>query len=532
MGRRFLCMTAMLFVIIYLTVSIYFADRFLHRLRSKGFFSSMHKRNSKASTRYREFGMKRNRAAKSVMIATHPILAPVMEQNFTQKLNNLLQSDSISRRPNDRKVDFKEMHSTDISPDHSPSFLGKYAPLKSTLEKTGLKTKSDVCKHLVSGNEQLRQKAIRKLKKQSKLSHRTDKNISLTFNGCPEIYSYINRTFSERHESIQNRPIAYSIVLNKPLDQSFQLLRAIYNPSNTYCLHVHASATKRYFATINKLAKCFQNILISPKRFRILHATIDRVEAHLSCFRTLLNSTISWRYLISIPGSVFPLRNNTVLLDYLEKRGYLNSITYGDATSESFLRRTQFVHEYSVNWRGYEIFSKTTRTKLPPPENVTIFRGDSSFLATRDFAEYSLTSRIAQDLLEWSRDTKNPEGFYWATLNRVPGAPGGTPHRMDTELIKEDDTGITTEDISTTSESDLIARLWRTQHNHRCGGKYTANLCVFNYKDLRWLLGQDCLFADSFDLKIDNVVINCLYKNLKKPLVEDVDMFTYHETIF
>lgn len=524
----------MLFVMIYLSVSIYFADRFLHRLRSKGFLYSMHKRNSKASTKYRDFDMKRNRTSKSDIIGAHPILVPAMEQNFTLKLNSLLQSDSISRNPADMKAHFNEMHFTDISLDNSPSFLnnGKYAPLKSAFEKTGRETKSDLCKQLVSGNEQLRHKAIRKLKRQSKLSHRTDKNISLMFSGCPEIYSYINTSYSERHENIHNRPIAYSILLNKPLDQSFQLLRAIYNPVNIYCLHVHASASKRYFATINKLARCFQNILISPKRFRILHATVERVEAHLSCFKTLLNSTVSWRYLINIPGSAFPLRNNTFLLDYLEKRGYLNSITYGDATSESFLRRTQFVHEYTVNWRGYEVFSKTTKTKLPPPGNLTIFRGDSSFVATRDFAGYVLTSRIAQDLLEWSRDTKNPEGFYWATLNRVPGTPGGIPYRMDTEVIKDEDTGVTSEDISTTSESDLIARLWRTQHNHRCGGKYVANLCVFNYKDLRWLLGQDCLFADSFDLKIDNVVIDCLYKNLKKPLVEDIDMVTYHEMIF
>jgi hypothetical protein len=44
---------------------------------------------------------------------------------------------------------------------------------------------------------------------------------------------------------------------------------------------------------------------------------------------------------------------------------------------------------------------------------MSIFKGAFS----RSFVEFTQTSPVAKELLDWSRDTYSPDEHYWATLN-------------------------------------------------------------------------------------------------------------------
>lgn len=441
--------------------------------------------------------------------------ANVLPNDFTVKLKSMLEFDRTNFEAESigHKLGKIEKNADILY----PSSWIRNAP---NVEGSGLGKESRLCKYLVSGTDRLRWKAIKKIKLHQKkfgLRVNSDKNLTNVFDTCDKIWDFMKPTTFD--EGANEKPIAYSILLNRPADQTFQLLKAIYQPSNVYCLHVHTEATKRFTALIKKLTGCVKNILMADSNHKLIFATYERIKAHLSCHRVLLNSTVSWRYLINIPGSVFPLRNNTIIADYLEQRAYLNSISYSDSSHKSFLKRISFAHVITEQPDGYKVFTRTKRRKSPPPYNMKIFRSDTSFIATREFTEFVATSNVSKELLEWAKDTKSPDEFFWATLDRLPGTPSGTPYRKD--QLYPDTIATGPEDVSTSYENDLVTKLWRNQRSTRCGGKYSANLCTFNYKDLRWLLGQDSLFADSFDIKVDNVVIGCLHKNLKHPLVED-----------
>ena len=504
MGKLTNPLAAVLFLVIYLSISLYFISK---SLNFKG--------NMIVPRTVQIAGFSNLLLSKRELHVGARVNLSELSENITSKLKKILEIDRTRLGPLslDRAVGRIERIQGDKVMD------GKSFNLLRE-DGSGLEKDPGICKSLVSGIDRVRWKAVKKIKsKQKKFGLRvyTDKNITNVFNNCEKISSFIKS--STPNISRTEKPIAFSILLNRPADQTFQLLRAIYNPSNVYCLHVHLDATKRYFNFIKKLAGCVENFYISDARYRISYATNERIKAHLSCHKILLNTTTSWRYIISIPGSVFPLRNNTFLAEYLENRDYLNSIAYSDRSHKSFLRRTTFVHKISERPDGYKFFTRTKQLKDPPPYNMTLFRSDISFIATRSFAEFVVTSNVSRALLEWAKDTRSPDEFFWATLDRLPGTPGGTPYRK--EAIDLDYVVPGAEDVLTSDENDLVVRLWKGQKTPKCGGKYSANLCVFNYKDLRWLLGQDSLFADAFDMKVDNVVIGCLHRNLKEPLVED-----------
>ena len=491
-------MTAVLFLSIYLSISLYFISKAINFKRNMVYPIAVESR---------------------ALVRNSLLLNPVLEnetgrkwRNFSVRLNSVLEEeDSISGLESIHEF----INRTQIN---MQTLAGNFRTLKDG--GPGLERELGICESLVSGIDNIRWKAVKKVRtNQKKLGIRiySDKTLTNVLNSCEKISSFIKSNASDYSKN--EKPIAFSILLNRPADQTFQLLRAIYHPSNIYCLHVHIDATKRYSALISKLIDCVDNFHMADRRYKLTYATYERVEAHLSCHRVLLNLTATWKYLINIPGSVFPLRNTTFLADYLDKRPYLNGITYSDPSHKFFLRRTTFVHKMTQHSGGYRTFARRKKRKEPPPLNMTLFRSDSSFIATRSFVEFVATSHIARELLQWAKDTRSPDEFFWATLDRLPGTPGGTPYRKDSIDLSAITAGV--EDIASSNENDLVARLWKSQRQPKCSGRYSANICIFTYKDLRWLLGQDSLFADAFDMKIDNVVIGCLHKNLKKPLVDD-----------
>ncbi|CAF5174733.1 unnamed protein product, partial [Rotaria sp. Silwood1] len=83
--------------------------------------------------------------------------------------------------------------------------------------------------------------------------------------------------------------------------------------------------------------------------------------------------------------------------------------------------RTEYV------WQTFDIskgdnkqvpqLKRTNEKKTSPPGNVEIVKGSAYGAFSRAFIEFVLTSPIAKELLDWSRDTYSPDEHYWATLN-------------------------------------------------------------------------------------------------------------------
>ena len=111
-------------------------------------------------------------------------------------------------------------------------------------------------------------------------------------------------------EEERNYPIAYSILVHHNAQQLMFLLSQIYAPHNVYCVHLDAKAPLTILKTLKRVEKCFPNIRISSKREYVVYASYSRLQADINCMQDLLNSSVSWSYLINLSGQVSELHTH------------------------------------------------------------------------------------------------------------------------------------------------------------------------------------------------------------------------------
>lgn len=94
-------------------------------------------------------------------------------------------------------------------------------------------------------------------------------------------------------------------------------------------------------------------------------------------------------------------------------------MTPGVKQPVSMRHRTQLQHMEII---GSHVAPKGMGLKKgPPPRNLQVYFGTAYYALTRAFVDFVLTSQIARDLLEWSKDTFSPDEHYWVTLNHITG---------------------------------------------------------------------------------------------------------------
>ena len=123
-------------------------------------------------------------------------------------------------------------------------------------------------------------------------------------------------------------PLAFNIVMYKDVAQFERLLRAVFRPQNTICVHVDRNASESIFRTVQYIAQCLNSrvgthtpsvSVLVPERERVRaeHSKFSVLEAKLVCLRALLNAGRRWKYVINLTGQEFPLRTNLELVRIL-----------------------------------------------------------------------------------------------------------------------------------------------------------------------------------------------------------------------
>ncbi|XP_078672285.1 N-acetyllactosaminide beta-1,6-N-acetylglucosaminyl-transferase-like [Branchiostoma floridae x Branchiostoma belcheri] len=295
----------------------------------------------------------------------------------------------------------------------------------------------------------------------------------------------------------QDFPIAYIIVVHKNAAQVELLLHSIYTPYNIYCIHVDKRSPSAFRAALSAVAGCYDNVFISHRLESVVYGGYSRLKADFNCLQDLVDSPVKWRYVINLAGQDFPLKTQNEIVAQLKAFGGQNDIPGVQSSSDIHGDRTRFVHDVVTN-DGEMSVIQTEKRKSPPPHNLTIYTGIAYYIASRAFMTWVLTDKVAKDLLEWSQDTYSPDEFYWATLNKLPAAPGGFS--------------------KPTWSSTIRAIKWvyfEGKQYPPCQGKYVRDVCVFGIGDLQWLTDCHHLFANKFDLNFDPVVLQCLQELLK-----------------
>ncbi|KAM9859236.1 beta-1,3-galactosyl-O-glycosyl-glycoprotein beta-1,6-N-acetylglucosaminyltransferase 7 [Aulostomus maculatus] len=298
---------------------------------------------------------------------------------------------------------------------------------------------------------------------------------------------FITRPLSREEEDY---PLAFIVTVHKELELFVRLLRAIYMPQNVYCIHMDAKAPLEYQTAIRKLVSCFQNAFLSSRSETVTYAGFSRLQADLNCMRELAKSKIGWRKVVNLCGQDFPVKTNLELVQYMQSKEWRDrNMTPGVKQPASMRHRTQLKHREIV---GSHVVPLDLR-KGPPPHNLQIYFGTAYYALTRAFVDFVLNSRVAHDLLEWSRDTFSPDEHYWVTLNHIQEAPGGNA-----------DGGWA---------GDIRAIKWRDQEGKAhsgCKGHYIRDICIYGVEDLPWIINKNSMFANKFESTSFPAALDCL----------------------
>ncbi|XP_063965968.1 N-acetyllactosaminide beta-1,6-N-acetylglucosaminyl-transferase-like [Lytechinus pictus] len=290
---------------------------------------------------------------------------------------------------------------------------------------------------------------------------------------------YPTKSYSDEE---QNFPIAYIISVIKHGAQIERLFRAIYAPQNFYCFHIDRKAPRHLHVTIKNLTNCFNNAFIASKSEYIRYS---RLKADMSCMSDLMSH--EWKYVINLENYDFPLKTNLEIVRQLKALDGRNDIPgVHPEQSDSFVGRTLYHHE-AIAGR----LRKTPKKKDPPPHSALIYLGTPYFAASRKFVAYVRTNQTAMDLLDYLSDSSSPSRYYWVTVNRYPGVPGGFPN-------------------STWATSLRLINFTNTTHPAPCIGQWVDNTCIIGPGYVPYLSTMPYLFVNGVYYDINPVPLQCL----------------------
>ncbi|GFR62346.1 beta-1,3-galactosyl-O-glycosyl-glycoprotein beta-1,6-N-acetylglucosaminyltransferase-like [Elysia marginata] len=112
---------------------------------------------------------------------------------------------------------------------------------------------------------------------------------------------------------------------------------------------------------------------------------------------------------------------------------------------------------------------------------------------SRQFVQFVLTSRLAKDLLEWSRQVYSPDESYWCMLNynRIEPAPGGHSGNPD------DNPWLSSYSV------------WKGE-KYQCHTVFIRRVCIFSPSDLPFLASLPSLFANKLMISYQPAALHCL----------------------
>ncbi|XP_070195197.1 beta-1,3-galactosyl-O-glycosyl-glycoprotein beta-1,6-N-acetylglucosaminyltransferase 3-like [Littorina saxatilis] len=287
-------------------------------------------------------------------------------------------------------------------------------------------------------------------------------------------------------------PLAFGIKIHKAPDMFERLLRVLWRPQNLYCIHVDSKTPPDVFQVVKNLSNCFPNVVLTEVRVDLIYLSVGSLLSDMQCMRVALKSTIPWKYYLNLSGQEFPLKTNLEMVQIL-------ALLNGKNDVESYLPG-----KYVSGWFSFKhvilngSIYRTKERKAPFMYPIRIRKGSAYGAFSRKFMDFALNNNMAVAFLHWLADTQAPDELFWATLNHLPGVPGGVEHpvshRYGTVLSR--------------------AVVWQWDQ-YKCK-TYVRAVCIYTASDLPWLISRHELIANKFDETTDPIVLDCLEDALER----------------
>ncbi|XP_068675646.1 N-acetyllactosaminide beta-1,6-N-acetylglucosaminyl-transferase-like [Montipora foliosa] len=310
------------------------------------------------------------------------------------------------------------------------------------------------CQKLISGEEKLKG-TVTRTPPDSEINAKYTPN-----QDCAQVlrHHFRHPPVSEEEKQL---PIAYSITLYKSARLVERILQAIYMPNNVYCIHIDTKSPDALLRAIKTMIRCLPNVFVVTNRTSVFWGHFSLVQAQLNCMEELLQSSVKWKYYISLVGQDFPLYDNKEIVRALRTLKNHNNIG-SKPVAKKFQNRTKFIHRFINNK------FVTGDKKPPPPHNITIYKGLTHIIAIRQFVNFVLHSQIGKDFVEFLKDTHIPDEMSYGTLHQYPHAPGGIQGKQPEWIPRA-----------------LIWQQRDKKNKNSCKGFWKRGLCWISFQDLQ-----------------------------------------------
>ncbi|KAM4577375.1 beta-1,3-galactosyl-O-glycosyl-glycoprotein beta-1,6-N-acetylglucosaminyltransferase-like [Odontesthes bonariensis] len=397
-----------------------------------------------------------------------------------------------------------------LNTDWHPVFILKYSWLEYTDDDGGPEKVCNCSAILQGEQEALEQAKLLTITKDFRKSIQIpDEYYNNATQDCRsfKLKKYLTVPLSKEEEDF---PLAYSIVVHHKVQNFERLLRAIYAPQNIYCVHVDRKAEVSVYSAISAITSCFPNVFMVSQAVSVVYAAWPRVQADLNCMADLYNISTEWKYFINLCGQDFPLKTNLEIIRSLRSLKGGNSLESENMPAGK-KGRVSYVHQI-VDGQ----IKNTGKQKDPAPFNLPIMSGNAYIVVSRGYVHSVMKDSRIHTLIEWFKDTYSPDENFWATIQRIPGVPGSKRPNRKYDV----------------SDINAIARLVKWQWHEgsqdsleavypECQGNHVRAICVYGAGDLQWLLEQDHLFANKFDVESDPISVYCLEKYLRQKALDE-----------
>jgi beta-1,6-N-acetylglucosaminyltransferase 4 len=320
----------------------------------------------------------------------------------------------------------------------------------------------------------------------------SDKDILNRVHNCTWLRSsFANNLYNSKLE--KSFPLAFTFVVHNSPQQVLRLLRLMYRPQNTYCIHYdYKSPYKDFFHSI---AECFSNVVIPLKLERVFWGHYSILAAQMSCMRHLLHHRVTqlhkWEYVINMCGKELPLISMRELVSRLMKLNGTSSIkAFKTPNTSEDMSRIKF--RAKLNKKSVKIDYESPLGKPPFDVQSQYYKSEAYVMISYAFANFLMTNPIAINVLRFFSDCKSPEEHFYATMYRWPNAPGG----YDPKYKK----------LYFSTESAF----WG--FNRKCRGQTIHQVCITNLDDLHEIvhLGATHAFHNKYSMDYDPTAMQCM----------------------
>ncbi|HCF25145.1 MULTISPECIES: beta-1,6-N-acetylglucosaminyltransferase [unclassified Novosphingobium] len=182
--------------------------------------------------------------------------------------------------------------------------------------------------------------------------------------------------------------IAYFILVHRFPEQFKRLFRSIYQPGNSYVVHIDKSSGPELAKDLGRFLASYRGVRILPAR-NALWGGYSLVDAELRGMAALLQMDSSWTHYINLSGQDFPLKSQEYIRSFLTAhpdRQFIRAVCQRSQRPETLNR----VSHYFVERFGRIFRTRIARKFLP---GAAPFIGTQWKAVTRGFCEFVCADR-------------------------------------------------------------------------------------------------------------------------------------------